>query len=186
MALDRAITPSVDTNQDEVQEYSTQHYEEQVVVDSEEIQPTTTSQTPTPLPFKTMCILCFVILAEPISMTILFPFIYFMVRDFGIADEKETGYYVGFIASSFSFAQFLTSVFWGWTSDRIGRRPVLLIGLIGNSVTNISFGLSKSLAWALTSRAACGFLNGNIGVAKCIMGEITDNSNKALAFSYMS
>jgi hypothetical protein len=37
-----------------------------------------------------------------------------MVRDFGMADEKDIGFYVGFIASSFSLAQFLTSIFWGW------------------------------------------------------------------------
>lgn len=93
-----------------------------------------------------------------------------MVRDFGITEnEDEIGFYVGFIASAFSLAQFLTSIFWGWLSDRIGRRPVLLIGLIGNAVSTLSFGLSHSLVWAILSRGACGFLNGNIGVAKCVM-----------------
>jgi MFS family permease len=69
------------------------------------------------------------------------------------------------------------------TSDKIGRRPVLLIGLIGNTITILAFGQSHTLTWAIASRAACGFLNGNIGVAKSVMGEITDATNQAKGFS---
>ena len=114
------------------------------------------------LPLKTMLILCIVILSEPLSMTILFPFVVFMIRDFNI-EEANIGYFVGFVASSFSLAQLLTSAGWGALSDRIGRRPVLLMGLFGNAITMISFGLSKSLVWCLISRFCCGMLNGNIG-----------------------
>ncbi|KAJ3313246.1 hypothetical protein HDV04_002230 [Boothiomyces sp. JEL0838] len=140
----------------------------------------------TPLPIRTMVILCLTILSEPISFTILFPFVYFMVKDFNIAKEEDIGYYVGFIASSFSFAQLLTSMFWGYMSDKFGRRPILLIGLIGNSVSMILFGLSKSLPWAIASRSLCGLLNGNIGVAKSVLGEITDSTNRARAFSLIA
>jgi MFS family permease len=107
-----------------------------------------------------------------------------MVKEFGVP-EQNIGYYVGFIASSFSFAQLLTSYFWGYLSDRFGRRPVLLIGLIGNTITMCLFGLSKSITWAICSRAACGLLNGNIGVAKSVLGEITNNQNRGAAFSLL-
>jgi MFS family permease len=116
-------------------------------------------------------------------MSILFPFIYYMVRDFDICTEKDIGFYVGFIASSFSLAQLCTTMGWGWMSDRIGRRPVLLIGLLGNAVTMLFFGLSKTLVWAILARSTCGFLNGNVGVAKCVLGEISDKSNRGMAFS---
>ena len=117
---------------------------------------------PDVLPAKTMLILCIVILCEPLSMMLIFPFLIFLLEDFGIA-ERDIGYYSGFIASSFSLAQLLTSAGWGALSDRIGRRPVLLMGLFGNAITMISFGLSKSLVWCLISRFCCGMLNGNIG-----------------------
>ncbi|TPX37689.1 hypothetical protein SmJEL517_g00556 [Synchytrium microbalum] len=138
---------------------------------------------PTPLPKSILFVLCIIIFSEPMSMTILFPFVYFMVRDFGMTDEKDIGFYVGFIASAFSLAQFLTSIWWGWLSDKIGRRPVLLIGLLGNALSVILFGTSNSLRWCILSRALCGFLNGNIGVAKCVMGEVTDSTNQAKGFS---
>jgi MFS family permease len=137
---------------------------------------------PTPLPLKTLIVLCVVILSEPMSMSILFPFVVYMVRDFDIAEEKDIGYYVGFIASSFSLAQLLTAIAWGRLSDRFGRRAILLIGLLGNSITMLFFGLSKSLQWAIMSRALCGFLNGNIGVAKSAASEISDKTNRGTVF----
>jgi MFS family permease len=72
---------------------------------------------------------------------------------------------------------------WGRISDRHGRRPVLLTGLIGNSLSSCLFGLSKNLWWAIGSRALCGIMNGNSGVARSLVSEITDNTNKAKAFA---
>ncbi|KAI9143086.1 major facilitator superfamily domain-containing protein [Paraphysoderma sedebokerense] len=149
-----------------------------------EVLPENHEEKITPLPMRQMIVLSICIFGEPMSLSILFPFVYFMVESFHLTeDPKETGYYVGFVASCFSFAQFTTAVFWGWLSDKIGRRPVLLTGLIGNFLTLISFGMSKNLYWALGSRALCGFLNGNVGVAKCVLGEICDSTNQASGFA---
>jgi MFS family permease len=43
-------------------------------------------------------------------------------------------------------------------SDRIGRRPVILQGLVGTILSVLLFGLSKSFVWALLSRSLCGLL----------------------------
>jgi MFS family permease len=86
-------------------------------------------------------------------------------------------------ASIFFVAQFCTAIMWGRISDRYGRRPVLLTGLIGNALSSCLFGLSKNLWWAIGSRALCGIMNGNSGVARSLVSEITDNTNKAKAFA---
>ncbi|CAG8678321.1 11726_t:CDS:2, partial [Acaulospora morrowiae] len=117
-------------------------------------------RTETPLPKTPIFILSLIIFSEPINSTILLPFVYFMVRDFGVSkDEKQIGRYAGLIASSFFFSQFCFSIFWGYMSDKFGRRPILLIGLVGNIITSILFGISRSLIWAIASRSACGMLN---------------------------
>jgi MFS family permease len=72
---------------------------------------------------------------------------------------------------------------WGRLSDRIGRKPVLAIGLLGLGLSMTSFGLSHSLLSVIGSRALAGALNGNVGVLKSAIGELTDESNMARAFS---
>ncbi|KAI9010334.1 major facilitator superfamily domain-containing protein [Phycomyces nitens] len=141
-----------------------------------------------PMPYRQLFILCACRFAEPICFTVLFPFIVPMVRDFKITDEANIGYYVGFITSSFALAQFLTGMPWGMLSDRIGRRPVILTGMVGTVVSILLFGLSKSYMWALLSRSLCGLLNGNIGVLKSMVAELTAGQpadKRARAFSLL-
>ncbi|KAI9272620.1 major facilitator superfamily domain-containing protein [Phascolomyces articulosus] len=139
---------------------------------------------PTPLPRLQMFIVCIILFSEPLTSTILFPFIYFMLKDFNLSDdETEIGAYAGWITSIFFFAQLCTAMQFGKYSDKHGRRPVLLLGLIGNSISACSFGLSKSIWWAMGSRAFCGLVNGNAGVARSMLTEITDATNRATAFS---
>ena len=106
----------------------------------------------------------------------------------------------------------ITATLWGMASDRWGRRPVMLFGLVGSSACMLLFGFSKSLAWAIASRGFCGLFNGmlsrldltlykingpfseltecrdvigNAGVARTAVGELAHNAklNQAKAFS---
>ncbi|KAJ9067642.1 hypothetical protein DSO57_1037054 [Entomophthora muscae] len=149
------------------------------------IVPTLPSKTPLPNPqfFILLCIR----FSEPIAFTLLFPFVFFMVQDFNMTDDKKMiGYYAGLISSSFAIGEFLSGVPWGMLSDKIGRKPVMMMGLIGTMISMFLFGLSKNLAWAMTTRFMAGILNGNIGVLKTMIGEMTDRTNRAQAFSYAS
>ena len=74
---------------------------------------------------------------------------------------------------------------WGRASDRIGRKPVLLGGLLGLTLSMIGFGLSRQYWAVILSRCAEGALNGNIGVTKSMMAEITDHTNRARGFAFM-
>ncbi|OZJ04906.1 hypothetical protein BZG36_02505 [Bifiguratus adelaidae] len=140
-----------------------------------------------PFPRRQLFILCICRFAEPVCFTVLFPFMYFMVRDFHVTDDpNKIPYYVGYIASSFAIAQFWLP--WGYLSDRIGRRPVILMGLVGTITSIILFGLSQSYMWALLSRSLCGLLNGNVGVLKSMVAELTvdlSESQRARAFSLL-
>ncbi|ORY01400.1 MFS general substrate transporter [Basidiobolus meristosporus CBS 931.73] len=141
----------------------------------------------TPLPKAQFFVLSCVLLAEPVVLTVIFPFMYYMVRDFGIAkEEKEIGFYVGLLAAVFSIAEMISGLFWGVVSDKIGRRPVILMGLIGSFLGCTMFGLSKSYGWAIFARCVSGLLNGNVGVVKSVIGELTDRTNQAKGFSLVS
>lgn len=136
----------------------------------------------TPLPKLPFFVICCVVLSESFSITMIFPFLARMVRDFGVSNEEDIGFYAGWIASSFNLAQFIAAFMWGRVSDYIGRKPVILIGLGGNVLMNFLFGWSTSLWYAILARSLNGFLNGNIGVAKTVLGEITDETNQAWGF----
>jgi MFS family permease len=93
----------------------------------------------------------------------IFPYIYYMVRDFNITDdETKISFYAGLVTSSFTFAEFSTSLFWGRLSDKIGRKPVLLMGLGGTGLSVLLFGFAQTLPVALFARALGGFLNGYV------------------------
>ncbi|KAJ7082393.1 major facilitator superfamily multidrug-resistance, DHA1 sub-family [Mycena belliarum] len=140
----------------------------------------------TPLPKFQLLILLSIQIAEPITGLVIYPFVVQFVRDTGITggDEANTGFYAGLLESAFFLAETLTVFHFGRLSDLYGRRPVLLLGPLGLALSVLGFGLSKSF-WALFSfRCAQGAFNGNIGVAKTVMIEISDPSNAADMVSF--
>ncbi|KAM9889261.1 hypothetical protein OXX69_012889, partial [Metschnikowia pulcherrima] len=114
-------------------------------------------------PVKQMLVISIMRFSEPLAFTSLFPYLYFMIRDFHIAPtEEEISKYSGYLASSFAFCQFLFAMQWGKMSDRVGRKPVLLCGLLGTSASLLLFGFSTNYYMALFARSLAGVLNGNI------------------------
>jgi MFS family permease len=117
----------------------------------------------------------------------IFPYIYFMIESFNITkDDRKIAIYAGMVTSSFAFAEFSTGVVWGRLSDRIGRKPVLIMGLVGTGLSMILFGFASSLPVALLARAMGGLLNGNVGVLQTTVAEmITVKEHQPRAYSIM-
>ncbi|KAG6888134.1 hypothetical protein C0992_009547 [Termitomyces sp. T32_za158] len=155
---------------------------------NESHEPPTSASTllkPTPLPKFQLFIVAMIQFAEPITATVIYPFINQFVRDTGViqGDERKTGYYAGIIQSTFFVAEALTVVYWGRASDYFGRRPVLLIGPVGLALSMLGFGLSTNYWSLIICRCMQGAFNGNIGVSKSVMAEITDSTNVTDAFA---
>jgi len=108
-----------------------------------------------------------------------------MASSFPEVREGQVGLYVGLIASSFALAQFATNFFWGWLSDRIGRKPVVLTGTFLTACCFIAFGFCRTLWQAILVQVLMGLVNGNQGVISTCLGEITDRSNQSKAFTYL-
>ncbi|KAH8173050.1 major facilitator superfamily protein [Sarocladium implicatum] len=138
-------------------------------------------------PARQMFVLACCRICEPIAFMSIFPYIYFMIQDFNITeDASKISVYAGMVTSAFTLAEFATGVMWGRLSDKIGRKPVLLIGLAGTALSVLIFGFAPSLPVALFARALGGLLNGNIGVLQTTVAElVTVKEHQPRAYTIM-
>lgn len=111
-------------------------------------------------------------LAEPIALTSIYPYAWALVKKFEIGTEQDASFYSGLLISSFSLAEAVMGMYWGGLSDRIGRKPVLMIGCAGTMFSMVMVGFASNIWFALLGRAIGGLLNGNIGVIQTMVGEL--------------
>ena len=127
-----------------------------------------------------LLVLFLVTMIDMIGFGIVIPFLTYLVEDLATeSDILDIGIWVGLLMTSYSAAQFLFSPIWGGLSDRIGRRPVLMIGLLGNTVFFTMFGLANTLYMALIARFFAGVFNGNIAVARAYIGDVSTSKQLA-------
>jgi MFS family permease len=138
-----------------------------------------------PLPWKQLAVLATVALIEQTAFNSIGPYLPQMTESFPEVKEGQVGLYVGMIASAFALAQFITNFFWGWLSDRIGRKPIILFGTVGSAGAFLAFGFSKTFWHAILAQVMLGLVNGNQGLVATVLGEITDKSNQSRAFTYL-
>ncbi|CAG8089953.1 unnamed protein product [Penicillium salamii] len=141
--------------------------------------------TSSPLPRRQMAVLAMIALAEQTALNSISPYLPDMASTFPEVEPTQVGVYVGTIASAFALAQFATNYFWGWLSDRIGRKPVILLGTLLTALCFVAFGFCRTLGQAIAVQALMGVVNGNQGLVSTCLGKITDRSNQSQAFTYL-
>eukprot|EP00667_Euglena_gracilis_P006904 EG_transcript_6967 len=125
-------------------------------------------------------------LMENFSFLLAFTVIPFLVEDFfPNLPHSEVGYWSGNLHAIFYIGQFVGSPLWGWLSDRIGRRPVLIMGMVGLTLSVAGFGICPTYFWALLVRFIWGFGCGNTPVIKAYVTEVTDTTTMGRAFGLL-
>ncbi|KAI1470730.1 MFS general substrate transporter [Daldinia caldariorum] len=143
-------------------------------------------RNPDDFPTVQLFLLAIVRLAEPIALTSIFPYAWALVKRFKIGNEQDASFYAGLLISSFALAEALMGMYWGGLSDRIGRKPVLLVGCVGTMFSMVMVGFATNLWIALIGRALGGLLNGNIAVIQTMVGElVTKPEHEPRAYSVM-
>jgi DHA1 family tetracycline resistance protein-like MFS transporter len=102
------------------------------------------------------------------------PILPFYVDEFGAG-----GLELGLLVASFALMQFIAGPLWGRLSDRIGRRPVLLVTIAGNTGAMLLLGLADSLAALFAARILSGAFAGNLGVATAYITDATNEQDRA-------
>ena len=92
---------------------------------------------------------------------------------------------IGFLVTSFSLLQLLAVPVWGAISDRYGRRPVLIVGLVGSAASYVLFALAGSYWALLGSRIVAGAMGATIGVAQAYLADVTAPERRAHAMGLL-
>src|SRR5262249_27307344 len=86
---------------------------------------------------------------------------------------------VGLLNSLYSLMQFFFAPVWGHLSDRVGRRPIILVSVFGSFLSYLIFALSHSLLPLLLSRAVAGIMAANFSTAQAYVADVTGPENRA-------
>lgn len=122
-------------------------------------------------------IIALISLINALSLTILIPVIYLYGRQFHLNDFQTS-----LLFATYSIAQFFATPVIGKLSDRFGRKPLLLISLMGTVIANLLAG-SATTAWMLFfARFLDGITGGNASVAQAVISDVTTPENRARGF----
>ena len=121
-----------------------------------------------------MPILFGVVLLDLIGFGIVIPILPFLSPQLG-ADKMD----IALIIVTYAVCSGLCGPFWGRLSDRIGRKPVIMICLAGGALAYVMLGLASQLWMVFVARGFAGLMAGNIGVASAMMADMTGPENRA-------
>jgi multidrug resistance protein len=118
---------------------------------------------------------------DMLGLIIVYPLLPFYAEHLGANAAM-----VGALVASFSVAQLLAAPVWGWLSDRYGRRPAILLGLLLSAVAYIIFAFAGSLWLLFLSRVVQGLGGGTIGVVQAYVSDVSEPKDRAKTLGWLS
>ncbi|HET8624836.1 MAG TPA: MFS transporter [Gemmatimonadales bacterium] len=118
---------------------------------------------------------------DMVGLAMIVPLLPYYATEFG-ANAKV----VGLLVSAFSVAQLLVAPVWGRFSDRYGRRPAILAGLLLSAVAFAIFGFADSVLALLVSRVVQGLGGGTIGVVQAYVADTSSPAERTKSLGWLS
>lgn len=129
---------------------------------------------------RPLLIIFLTILVNLIGFGIIIPLLPFYAETFGASPLM-----IGLLFASFSLAQLVAAPLLGAWSDRWGRRPILIISLIGTAISFVMLAVAHSLVMLFAARIVDGLSGGNITTARAYIGDIATDENRAKSFGIL-
>ncbi|MEK9499916.1 MFS transporter [Gaopeijia maritima] len=123
---------------------------------------------------RTLPLLFLTVFVDLVGFGIVLPLLPLYADRFG-----ASGLTVGLLVMVYSVAQFFMAPIWGRLSDRHGRRPILLLGLLGSAAAYLVFAWAGSVAALFASRILAGIGGSTIPVAEAYIADVTPPEKRA-------
>lgn len=146
-------------------------------------------------PGATLGVVFLTLFLDLVGFSIVFPLFadkldFYMGRDSGLLHaamsliawapkDQQAALFGGILGALYAGLQFVAAPIWGRISDRVGRRPVLLIGLTGSALSYLLWVVSANFTLFLISRLIAGIMTGNVSVANAAVSDVTTPETRA-------
>lgn len=118
-----------------------------------------------------------IVLVDVLGLTIILPLLPFYAEAYG-----ATAFVVGMLVASYAACQLISGPILGRVSDRVGRRPMLILSQCGTLIGFIVLAESHALWMVFVARVIDGFTAGNLSLAQAYVADVTEPENRAKSF----
>ena len=129
--------------------------------------------TPLTLIFVTVCL-------DAVGIGLIFPILPSLLRD--VTHTEDVASWIGLLSALYAAMQFVLAPSLGSLSDRLGRRPLLLVSMAGAAVSYLFLASASNLWMLLIGRAIAGLTSANISVATAYIADISPEAIRARRF----
>ena len=127
-----------------------------------------------------MFVLLLTVFIDMVGFGIIIPFMPFWAEHYDATPDMVT-----LLFATYSAVAFVFSFLWGWASDRWGRKPVLLLSLMGSVMSFLWLGFADALWMLFAARALGGVFGANITVAQAYIADVTEPEDRARGMGLM-
>ncbi|PHV27549.1 tetracycline resistance MFS efflux pump [Janthinobacterium sp. BJB426] len=136
------------------------------------------------VPVAALPVIFATVMLDAVGIGLIFPILPALLRHVTHADNVAP--YIGIMTALYALMQFIFAPVLGALSDRLGRRPVLLVSLAGAAVNYLFLAFAPSLWMLLLGRAIAGLTSANVSVATAYITDISAENQRARRFGLLN
>src|SRR5438445_10465080 len=122
------------------------------------------------------------VVLDILGIGLIIPILPRLVKSFEGGDAAAASHVVGLLMALYSLMQFLCAPILGSLSDRFGRRPVILISLLGSALDYFFLAFAPTLGWFFVCRIIAGITGANITAASAYIADVSRPEKRAANF----
>ena len=133
---------------------------------------------------KSLVVIFTAIVLDAVGIGLIFPILPSLLAE--VTHAENVAYYIGIMTALYAAMQFIFAPVLGSLSDRLGRRPVLLISLAGAAINYLFLAFAPSLGLLFLGRAIAGLTSANVSVASAYITDISREDQRARRFGLLN